>query len=111
MAYDEGLAVRVEETLADLEAPNLVSKKMFGGVCFLVRGNMACGITKDSLISRVGPKKYEDALKRPHAAVFDMTGRPMKGWVMVSPGGLEDDEDLTLWVKDGLELAMSLPAQ
>ena len=82
MAYDEGLAHRVREVLRDL--PGLVEKKMFGGIGFLVHGNMACGVNGDELIVRVGPEGYQEALARPHARPFDMTGRPMKGWVWVA---------------------------
>lgn len=79
MAYDEGLAHRVGEILGDL--PGLVEKKMFGGVGFMLHGNMACGIHKENLIVRVGPEKYETALNSPHTRPFDITGKPMKGWV------------------------------
>ena len=82
MAYDEGLAQRIREALDELRPPALVEKKMFGGIGFMVQGNMACGVNKDKLIVRVGPAGYQEALTRPHAMVFDITGRPMKGWVM-----------------------------
>ena len=81
MAYDEALADRVLKALSD--QPDLVEKKMFGGVGYLLRGNMACGVHKDKLIVRVGPAGYEEAISRPHTAPFDITGRAMKGWVMV----------------------------
>jgi TfoX/Sxy family transcriptional regulator of competence genes len=77
MAYDELLAVRMRAALGPL--PNLVEKKMFGGVGFLINGNMACGVHKNNMIVRVGPAKYKEALARPHTRPFDMTGRPMSG--------------------------------
>ncbi len=107
MAYDEGLAQRVRELLE--EKPEFNEKKMFGGVCYLLNGNMACGILNDDLIVRVGPEKYEDFLKLPHTRKFDITGKPMRGWVMVSHEGHESDEDLFEWVQRGVNYAFSLP--
>jgi hypothetical protein len=107
MAYDRGLAQRVRELLE--EEPGFDEKKMFGGICFLVHGNMAAGIIAEDLIVRVGPDRYEESLARPHARPFDLTGRPMKGWVQVAPGGFESDRDLAGWVRKGLALARSLP--
>jgi TfoX/Sxy family transcriptional regulator of competence genes len=109
MPYDEGLAQRVREEM--IELPSYVEKKMFGGIGFMLRGNMACGVNGEDLIVRVGPERYEDALAQPHTKPFDMTGRPMKGWVMVSPEGVEADEDLRDWVQQGVEFASSLPAK
>ena len=107
MAYDEGLGQRIREVLD--EQPNLVEKKMFGGVGFMVQGNMACGVHKDMLIVRVGPKAYEETMKYPHTRPFDMTGRAMKGWVMVEPGGFESATDLKDWVEQGLNFTLTLP--
>ena len=109
MAYDEGLTQRIRDVLGD--QPGLVEKKMFGGVGFMVHGNMACGVHKDALIVRVGPEVYEEALARPHTKPFDITGRPMKGWVMVVSDGYESDEALEDWVQRGLDFALSLPAK
>ena len=107
MAYDEGLAQRVRELLE--EKPGFVEKKMFVGICFLLRGNMACGIINEDLIVRVGSERYEASLKLPHTRKFDITGKPMKGWVMVSSDGYETDEDLFKWIQQGLHYALSLP--
>jgi TfoX/Sxy family transcriptional regulator of competence genes len=107
MAYDEGLARRIREALGEL--PGLVEKKMFGGIGFMVQGNMACGVNKDDLIVRVGAERYEEALASPHTRPFDMTGRPMKGWVMVSANGYESDDALKDWVQQGVEFALTLP--
>ncbi len=107
MAYDKGLAQRVTELLE--EKPGFNEKKMFGGVCYLLNGNMACGVLNEDLIVRVGPEKYEDLLKLPHTREFDFTGRPMKGWIMVSYEGHESDEDLSEWVQQGVNFALSLP--
>lgn len=107
MAFDEGLAQRVTELLE--EKPGFNEKKMFGGVCYLLNGNMACGVLNEDIIVRVGLERYEDSLKSPHTRKFDMTGRPMKGWIMVSPEGHESDRDLEAWIKKGVSFASSLP--
>lgn len=107
MAYDKGLAQRVRELLE--EKPGFIEKKMFGGVCFLLNGNMSCGILNDDLIVRVGTEKYDRLLKSPHVRKFDITGRPMKGWVMVSCEGYESDKDLAGWIRQGMQYALSLP--
>jgi TfoX/Sxy family transcriptional regulator of competence genes len=109
VAYDENLAKRIQQSLEGLHPPGLVWKRMFGGICYLVRGNMACGVYKDKLIVRVGPEKYGEALARPHTAFFDITGRPMKGWVMVEAEGLETDALLEEWIQKGVDFALSLP--
>jgi len=107
MAYDEGLAQRIRELLA--EEPELAEKSMFGGVAFLVGGNMAVGIVKDELMVRAGPAAYDAALREPHARPMDFTKRPMKGFVFVGPAGFEEDEDLRRWVERGVRFATSLP--
>jgi hypothetical protein len=109
MAYDENLAARIRAELGPM--PGLVEKKMFGGTGFMVRGNMACGVHGDDMIVRVGPESYEGALDMPHTKPFDMTGRPMSGWVMVTPAGVAGDDDLSKWVQQGMEYALSLPAK
>lgn len=107
MAYDEHLAGRIHNLLAG--QPGLVEKKMFGGVGFLLHGNMACGVHKESLVVRVGPERYQEALGRPYTHPFDITGREMKGWVMVSAEGCAADEHLAAWVKEGVNFALTLP--
>lgn len=107
MAYDEGLAQRVSEALAD--RPGLVEKTMFGGVGYMLRGNMACGVLNQDLIVRVGKDRYEEALAAEHTRPFDITGRIMTGWVMVAPAGTEQDQALVEWVDQGVAFASSLP--
>jgi TfoX/Sxy family transcriptional regulator of competence genes len=107
--YDEGLAERVRDSLA--EQPGVSEKRMFGGLAFLVGGNMCVGIVKDALMVRVGPDAYEGALKQPHARKMDFTGRPMKGFVYVDPAGLESDADLRSWVQRGVAYGSSLPGK
>ena len=87
----------------------LEEKKLFGGVGFLVKGNMACGVHKDSLIVRIQPDATAAALKRPHTRPFDITGRPMQGWLLVAPEGCKSPQTLNRWVKEALAFAKSLP--
>jgi TfoX/Sxy family transcriptional regulator of competence genes len=107
MAHDEVLEQRIQAVLGD--RPNLEAKRMFGGVGFMLQGNMACGVHDDYLIVRVGPDRYEEALKAPHVRVFDMTGRPIRGWVAVSAEGAESDNELSAWVQKGIDFALTLP--
>jgi TfoX/Sxy family transcriptional regulator of competence genes len=107
--YDEGLAERLRECFADRK--DVTEKKMFGGLAFMVSGNMCCGVINDTLMARVGPDRYAAALKRPHARKMDFTGRPMKGLVYVAPEGFESDSDLADWVKLSLDFVATLPAK
>jgi hypothetical protein len=107
MAYDEGLAERIRGLLAD-EA-GVSEKRMFGGLCFLLRGNMCLGVVKDELMVRVGSDAYDALLGQAHARRMDFTGRPMKGFVFVEPPGIESDADLQRWVGHGVSFAGSLP--
>jgi hypothetical protein len=109
MPYNQALSQRIRAELEGL--PNLEEKKMFGGTGFLLSGNMACGVHKESLVVRVGPEHYAEALSRPGARVFDITGRPMAGWVMVGPEGYASDADLKQWVQAGVAFARTLPAK
>jgi len=109
MPYDLNLAKRIRDHLASF--PDLEEKKMFGGVAFLIRGNMACGVHGDGMIVRVGAENYQAALQQSFTRPFDMTGRPMAGWIVVDPEGCEQDRDLQEWVKRGIDFARSLPAK
>ena len=84
---------------------------MFGGLSFLVQGNMFCGVVGDELMVRVGPDSYEAVLSRPHAREMDFTGRALKGFVYVEKNGIESDKDLRAWVEQGLKYGRSLPAK
>src|SRR5438132_4399233 len=97
MAFNETLAERIRQRLA--RRKNIEEKKMFGGVGFLLHGNMLVGVWKNSLIVRLGPDEGEEALKEPHVKEFDITGKPMKNWVLVEPEGIEDDEQLSVWIQ------------
>lgn len=107
MAYDEGLAERVRTALED--EPGVTERKMFGGLCLMLGGNMCCGIVGEELMVRVGPDAWESALALPHAREMDFTGKSMKGMVYVGVDGIESDRDLDSWVARGVAFAGSLP--
>lgn len=107
MAYDETLEARILSTIDGWK--KVSTKKMFGGVCHLIRGNMFCGVYKHFLILRLGEAAAAAALSERHTRPFDITGRPMKGWVMVGPNGIETDEALTGWLRKAREFAQALP--
>jgi TfoX N-terminal domain len=110
VAYDEDLANRIREQLAD--ETGVTEKAMFGGLAFLLDGNMAVGISSTAeLMVRVGPDGTDDALTQPHTRLFDMTGRPMRGWILVGPAGFDSEADLSAWVQRGVGFARTLPAK
>jgi TfoX/Sxy family transcriptional regulator of competence genes len=109
MAFSEELAERIRVALA--RRKNVEEKKMFGGVGFLLNGNMLVGVWKHSLIARLGPDNYDDALLEPHVREFDITGKPMKGWVLIEPEGVEDDERLSDWIGRAMKFVKALPAK
>ncbi|MCA9751736.1 MAG: TfoX/Sxy family protein [Gemmatimonadetes bacterium] len=107
MAFDEGLAHRIREIMQDRQ--DVSERRMFGGLAFLVNGNMAVGVVKDELMVRVGPDDYESALGQPHAREMDFTGRALRGFVYVDEAGISEDEDLSTWVDRAISFAESLP--
>jgi len=106
VAYDLKLSERIR---SELEGAPFVEKKMFGGVGFLIHGNMAVGVYKDDLIVRLDPKQYDKLIRKTGAKLFDITGKPMKGWLMVEPNGCKTKKQLSAWVKEGIEFALTLP--
>lgn len=107
MVYNEDTSERIRESLVG--EPGLSERKMFGGVSFLIHGNMCCGVVEDNLVVRVGPDAYEDALAQPHARTMDFTGRPLTGFVYVSPDGHDTPADLRAWIDRGLAFVRTLP--
>lgn len=107
MAYDEGVAQRMRELMEDI--PGVSEKKMFGGIAFMVNGNMCSGVVKTELMIRVGPDGYEDALQQRHAREMDFTGKPMKGFVYVGEKGFESDYDLKGWIDCAYQFVSTLP--
>jgi len=109
MAYDGELADRLRRILQD--EPGVSERQAFGGLSFLVAGNMSVGVIGDELVVRVGPETFEAALAEEHVRSFDFSGRPMKGWVFVSSQCLTQEETLAAWVDRGVAFARSLPAK
>jgi TfoX/Sxy family transcriptional regulator of competence genes len=109
MVYSKSLAARVRQALGSRRG--IVEKKMFGGVGFLLHGNMLVGVWQDSLIARVGPDEAAKALAGEFVREFDVTGRPMKGWVMIEPDGLDTDQHLGDWIDRTLAFVATLPAK
>lgn len=107
MAYDERLADRVRAALKGTRG--VTEKRMFGGLSFMLAGNMCCGVVDDELMVRVGPDAYDEALARPHAREMDFTGRPLKGYVYVAAAGLQQGRSLQAWVDRGVRFARTLP--
>lgn len=108
MSYDQNLAERIRATLKT--HPGIVEKKMFGGVGFILRGNLACGVQGNDLIVRVGAENNDAALSRPFVRPFMvMPGKPMAGWILVAPGGITADQDMQYWIELGYEYASTLP--
>jgi TfoX/Sxy family transcriptional regulator of competence genes len=109
MAYDETLADRVRELVS--ARPDVSERKMFGGIAFMVAGNMACGVLGEDLIVRLDKEEGEKALTEDGVRPFDFTGKPMKGIVYVAPERTSDAAGLTEWVEAGADYAASLPAK
>jgi TfoX/Sxy family transcriptional regulator of competence genes len=107
--FDEFLGGRIRSALATRD--DVVEKRMFGGLAFMVGGNMAVGVIGSDLMVRVGPEADAEALARPHARPMDFSGRPMKGYVYVAPEGVDTDEALAAWVDRGVQFASHLPAK
>ena len=109
MAFDESLAARIRDALA--RRKGVEEKKMFGCICFFINGNALAGVWKDRLIARLGPDEGEAALREPHVRAFDITGRPMRNWVLVGPEGVQDDEQLSAWIQRAVKFVGALPAK
>ena len=110
MAFSEALAERIRQQLA--RRKNLEEKKMFGGVGFLLNGNLLVGVRKDSLLVRLGPEQSDEALREAHVSEFSITGRgTMKGWVVVSLEGVETDDQLSVWIQRAVTFVGKLPAK
>jgi TfoX/Sxy family transcriptional regulator of competence genes len=110
VAYDERLAGRIRKVLG--EERGLTEKKMFGGLAFLINGNMSVSASgQGGLLLRVDPDEADELLAKPHAQPFEMRGRSMKGWLRIAPEGLEGDPELREWVAHGVGYARSLPSK
>ena len=109
MAYDEGLAAKIRAGIGNHDG--LTEKEMFGGIAFIVHGNMAVGVSGNELMVRVGKDAHDEAVAFPGARIFDLSARPMRGWVLVAPYGFNTDAELDAWIQRGVAYAESLPAK
>ncbi|MCX4186642.1 TfoX/Sxy family protein [Methylophaga sp. OBS4] len=107
MAYDEGLAERLRELFSG--RADVIEKKMFGGLCFMVRGHMCCGILGDTLMARVGAAAYAECLGYEYVKEMDFTGKPMNGMIYVKAEGIQEEPELEAWVSKCLDFVISLP--
>jgi TfoX/Sxy family transcriptional regulator of competence genes len=107
MPFNDQIEQRIQRCISDWQ--NTARKKMFGGVCHLINGNMFCGVYKDFLILRLGEENAKVALALPHVRPFDITGRAMKGWVMVEPEGFAKERELSRWLEQARRFADRLP--
>lgn len=109
MAFDNKLAERIRTQLA--KRPGVTEKKMFGGLAFLLNGNMCCGVHGQEMIVRLDPAQTDQALSQRHTRLFDLSGRPMRGWILVQPKGLTTQAAVAKWIQVGVKYASSLPAK
>jgi TfoX/Sxy family transcriptional regulator of competence genes len=109
MAFDETLAARIRDALA--RKRGVQEKKMFGGIGFLLHGNLLVGVWKEALVVRLGEEEGEEAMKEPHVKEFDITGKPMRNWVLVGPEGVQDDEQLKGWIERAVKFVGALPTK
>ena len=109
MPYNEELDSRIKKVVARWK--HTTNKKMFGGVCHLINGNMFCGVHKDSLILRLGEETAREAMGGKDVREFDITGKPMKGWVMVAENGYKSEKDLRSWLEKAKKFAKTLSAK
>jgi TfoX/Sxy family transcriptional regulator of competence genes len=109
VAYNEEIETRIRKAVSSWQ--NTDAKKMFGGVCHLLNGNMFCGVYKDYLILRLGENNSNEALELPSVRSFDITGKPMKGWVMVPGDAFKSDKALKDWLNKAREFVNTLPSK
>jgi TfoX N-terminal domain len=109
MVYSASLADRIRQALG--RRSGVQEKKMFGGVGFLLGGNMCVGVWKSSMVARLGPEQAAEALRQPHVGEFDITGRAMKGWVLIAPEGIDEDSQLRDWIDRAAMFVGTLPAK
>ena len=107
MVYDETIAIRIRQALAGQKG--ISELRMMGGLCFLLHGNMLCGVEKSELVVRVGPERHTELLSQPHARPMDFTGRPLKGFLYISAAGFQTASQLKKWLQHSTEFASSLP--
>lgn len=107
MSYDKSIAKRMRDHFADTDG--IAERLMMGALCFMVDGHMCCGVTGDHLMIRVGSDGYADALREPHVVPMTMSGRSPRGFVLISPKGVESDADMARWIERGRAFVRTLP--
>lgn len=107
MAYSEAVAQRVRDSIGS--HPALTERKMFGGIAFMLNGNMACGVNGENIMLRVGKEAYVEELRQPGVLPIDMGGRVMKSFVYITPAACNTQSDFDAWVQKGVDFALSLP--
>ena len=109
MTYNEALADRIRKSLA--KKKNVTEKKMFGGLAFMLNDKMCVGVDKDDLVLRCAPEKTDELLLKKGVRLFDLTGKPMNGWLLVSPEGHKTDKQLEDWIASSMDFVLSIPAK
>jgi hypothetical protein len=109
MAYNQHLADDIRARIGN--HPSLTEREMFGGIAFMIGGNMAVGVLGDELMVRVGKDAHDEAVAQAGARIFDLSARPMRGWVVVSPKGCATDAALDAWIEQGVAYAQNLPVK
>lgn len=109
MAYNLNLAQRIREIVYGQKDAS--ERKMFGGICFMIGGNMVCGVVGDELMARINPEKHASALEKAHVKPMEFTGRSMKGYLFIEPEGIKTKRELAYWVNQGVRIAQSIPAK
>jgi TfoX/Sxy family transcriptional regulator of competence genes len=107
MTFSELTANQIRNAIQS--TPGMTERHMFGGVAFMLEGNMCCGVIEDNLVVRVGPRAYDEALQEPHARPMDFTGRPLRGFVYVDPAGFANNASLRQWIERGVRFVQTLP--
>lgn len=107
MAYNESVADRIRTFFEGNAAVS--ERKMFGGLAFLINGNMSVGVLDDTLVLRLGEEGATEALQEPHTKLMDFTGKPMKSMIYVEPAGFASDTDLQAWMQQAIDFALTLP--
>ena len=109
MAFDENLAARIRTALT--RKKGIEEKKMFGGLCFLLHGHMLVGVWKNSLIARIGQEQSDEAMLEPNVKALDISGKPMRGWIIVEPDGVAGDGAVKRWMQQEMNFVGKLPAK
>jgi hypothetical protein len=109
MAFDENLAARIRKALA--RKKGIEPKKTFGGLCYMLNGHMLVGVWKDSMIVRLGLEQEEEALLEPHVRRLDIKRKPMKGWIVVEPEGVQDESQVKEWIRRAVKFVGKMPAK